>query len=205
MPRKNAQAKRKTPAPAPTPTRAPSRRRAPQAPHETPSPAISGPDVHHGPQQSSRPLSSRLTSQNMRRCCRRPRRPRIASRRPQRRMILVVRRASRPCQPPSARPWRRSSRPSGRTCRPSRPGGSSGNTWPSRMMTPTASWPGRRTMSSSAILTPCGGNPISPGKAMRQSSTARSPGVLQEGSPGYTLVDVSRPRGGVSHGQAHHQ
>jgi hypothetical protein len=49
MPRTNAQAKRKSPAPAPTPTRAPSRRRSPQAPHETPSPAISGPDVHQGP------------------------------------------------------------------------------------------------------------------------------------------------------------
>ncbi len=49
MPRTNGQAKRKTPAPAPTPTRATSRRRAPQAQHETPSPAISGPDVHQGP------------------------------------------------------------------------------------------------------------------------------------------------------------
>ena len=49
MPRTNAQTKRKTPAPAPTPTRAPSRRRAPQAQHETPSPAISGPDVYQGP------------------------------------------------------------------------------------------------------------------------------------------------------------
>ena len=49
MPRTNAQAKRKTPAPAPTPTRATPRRRAPHAPHETPSPAISEPDVHQGP------------------------------------------------------------------------------------------------------------------------------------------------------------
>jgi hypothetical protein len=48
MPRKNGQAKRKTPSPAPTPTRATPRRRAPQAPHETPSPAISGSDVHQG-------------------------------------------------------------------------------------------------------------------------------------------------------------
>src|SRR2546425_3127218 len=49
MPRTNGHAKRKTPAPAPTPTRATPRRRAPQAQHETPSPAISGPDVHQGP------------------------------------------------------------------------------------------------------------------------------------------------------------
>ncbi len=49
MPRTNAQTKRKTPAPALTPTRATSRRRAPQAPHETPSPDISGPDIHQGP------------------------------------------------------------------------------------------------------------------------------------------------------------
>ena len=48
MPRSNGQAKRKTPAPAPTPTRATSRRRAPQAQHDTPPPAISGPDVHQG-------------------------------------------------------------------------------------------------------------------------------------------------------------
>src|SRR2546428_11648763 len=50
MPRPTGQAKRKPPAPAPTPTRATSKRRAPQAQHETPSPAISGPDVHQGPQ-----------------------------------------------------------------------------------------------------------------------------------------------------------
>jgi hypothetical protein len=49
MPRTNAQAKRKTPAPAPTPPRAPSRRRASQAPHETPALAVSGPDVHQSP------------------------------------------------------------------------------------------------------------------------------------------------------------
>jgi hypothetical protein len=49
MPRKNGQAKRKTPAPAPSPPRATSRRRAPQAPHETAPPAVSGPDVHQGP------------------------------------------------------------------------------------------------------------------------------------------------------------
>jgi hypothetical protein len=49
MPRTNGQAKRKTPAPAPTPTRATSRRRAPQVQKETPSPAISGPDIHQGP------------------------------------------------------------------------------------------------------------------------------------------------------------
>jgi hypothetical protein len=49
MPRTNAQAKRKTPAPAPTPSRATSRRRAPQAQHETPPLAISGPEVHQGP------------------------------------------------------------------------------------------------------------------------------------------------------------
>ena len=49
MPRTNAQAKRKTPAPAPSPPRSTSRRRAPKAQHETPSPAISGPDVHQGP------------------------------------------------------------------------------------------------------------------------------------------------------------
>ena len=49
MPRTNAQAKRKSPAPAPTPTRAPSRRRAPQAQHKTPSPAISVPEVHQSP------------------------------------------------------------------------------------------------------------------------------------------------------------
>src|SRR6266545_8072161 len=49
MPRTNAQAKRKTPAPAPTPTRATSRRRAPQAQSETPSTAVSGPDVYQGP------------------------------------------------------------------------------------------------------------------------------------------------------------
>ncbi|SRR6266545_1405794 len=48
MPRTNAQAKRKTPPPAPTPTPTTSRRRATQAQHETPSPAISGPDVHQG-------------------------------------------------------------------------------------------------------------------------------------------------------------
>ena len=49
MPRKNGQAKRKTPAPAPTPTRATPRRRAPQAQHKTPSPAISVPEVHQSP------------------------------------------------------------------------------------------------------------------------------------------------------------
>ena len=49
MPRTNGQTKRKTPAPAPTPTRATPRRRAPHAQHETPSPAISGPDIHQGP------------------------------------------------------------------------------------------------------------------------------------------------------------
>ena len=49
MPRTTAQTKRKTSAPAPTPPRAPSRRRAPQAQHETPPPATSGPEVHHGP------------------------------------------------------------------------------------------------------------------------------------------------------------
>ncbi len=49
MPRTNAQAKRRTPAPAPSPPRATSRRRAPQAPHETVPPAVSGPDVHQGP------------------------------------------------------------------------------------------------------------------------------------------------------------
>src|SRR6266516_7151966 len=49
MPRTHAQAKRKTPAPAPTPTRATPRRRAPQAQHKTPSPAISVPEVHQSP------------------------------------------------------------------------------------------------------------------------------------------------------------
>ena len=49
MPRTHAQAKRKSPAPAPTPTRATPRRRALQAPHETPSPAISVPEVHQSP------------------------------------------------------------------------------------------------------------------------------------------------------------
>ena len=49
MPRTNGQAKRKSPAPAPTPTRTTPRRRAPQPQHETPSPAISGPDVHQSP------------------------------------------------------------------------------------------------------------------------------------------------------------
>ena len=48
MPRTHAKAKKKTSAPAPTPTRAPPRRRAPQAQHETPPSAISGPDVHQG-------------------------------------------------------------------------------------------------------------------------------------------------------------
>ena len=49
MPRTNAQAKRKSPAPAPTPTRATPRRRALQAQHKTPSPAISVPEVHQSP------------------------------------------------------------------------------------------------------------------------------------------------------------
>jgi hypothetical protein len=48
MPRTNGQAKRKTPAPAKSSTKATPRRRAPQAPHEPPSPAISGPDVYQG-------------------------------------------------------------------------------------------------------------------------------------------------------------
>jgi hypothetical protein len=49
MPRTNGQSKRKSPAPAPTPPRTTPRRRAPHAQHKTPSPAISGPDVHQGP------------------------------------------------------------------------------------------------------------------------------------------------------------
>ena len=49
MPRKNGQAKRKSPTPAPTPTRTTSRRRTPQAKHKTPFPAISVPEVHQSP------------------------------------------------------------------------------------------------------------------------------------------------------------